>query len=223
MKWTDWLPLVNLAIATLMGVCLGIAGAGTSGTVDFLYKWQTLFAGILAVVAAGLTIFQMERTDWRQQVRHKDLVKLNLRADELRVRRAYAVLSKYQAAVPVFRNALDGFKRRINGDVDTLPPPTLRDLMNVAGFIRKAISDDMVGECLPLFTAELVEAFRLVDTQCTVTRSMDFMRLEIGEAHEMGHNEKTAILEEIARLEVVGIVFQRMIDGTRELLTAYAR
>ncbi|MHB2265835.1 hypothetical protein [Aliihoeflea sp. PC F10.4] len=55
-----------------------------------LQSWQTLATGVLAVLAARMTIFQMQRSDERQQIRHQQLLQLTLRGDRARVRRAVA-------------------------------------------------------------------------------------------------------------------------------------
>ena len=46
-----------------VGIFAGLAIADVSASEAGLFGWQTLTAGILAVAAAAMTIFQMERTD----------------------------------------------------------------------------------------------------------------------------------------------------------------
>lgn len=55
---------------------------------DVVFNFQTLFAGILAVGAAYLSVRQMNVTDERSEQRHKELVTLQLRPDRLRLERA---------------------------------------------------------------------------------------------------------------------------------------
>ncbi|RJG46463.1 hypothetical protein [Mesorhizobium sp. DCY119] len=75
-------------ISIAIGIFLGLALADISAGERDLWEWQTLIAGILAVAAAGITVFQMQRIDARQHERHGEVMALNLRADRLRIQRA---------------------------------------------------------------------------------------------------------------------------------------
>lgn len=76
--------------ATLLGLGMAIGAAIDSelSTENWLYRWSTLLAGILAVGAAFITVRAMMHTDVRQQRRHDELMKLNLRAERLIANRA---------------------------------------------------------------------------------------------------------------------------------------
>jgi hypothetical protein len=55
--------------------------------VSFIFNYQTLIAGVLAVGAAYATVRQMQRSDIRSDERHEELVRFGLRADKIKVER----------------------------------------------------------------------------------------------------------------------------------------
>ncbi|TAV99979.1 hypothetical protein ELI24_17110 [Rhizobium ruizarguesonis] len=55
---------------------------------NLIYDFQTLIAGIAAVLAAAFTIRTMEKTDRESERRHRQLMELTLRADRLKVSRS---------------------------------------------------------------------------------------------------------------------------------------
>lgn len=65
-----------------------ILGDEKNGLWLFVYKFQTLITGIFAIIAALITVRTMRITDERQELRHRELISLNLRRDRMRVRRA---------------------------------------------------------------------------------------------------------------------------------------
>jgi hypothetical protein len=85
----DFLFLATVFVSAAMGFFLGLAG-GTfeRNWTQWLQSWDALLAGLLALVAAFVTIFQMQRTDAAQQGRHEQLVRQQTRADRLRAERA---------------------------------------------------------------------------------------------------------------------------------------
>lgn len=66
-----------------LGMALGAAIDSELSMENWLYRWSTLLAGILAVSAAFITVRAMMHTDVRQQFRHEQLMKLNLRSERL--------------------------------------------------------------------------------------------------------------------------------------------
>ncbi len=54
----------------------------------WIYDYQPLIAGAFAIFAAYLTISTMRETDDRQELRHQELMRLNLKRDQLIARRA---------------------------------------------------------------------------------------------------------------------------------------
>ncbi|MCJ2874815.1 hypothetical protein JUM41_11265 [Rhizobium pusense] len=54
---------------------------------NFIYDFQTLIGGGAAIIAAWYTVRQMQFTDEKSELRHRELVALQLRSDRLRVER----------------------------------------------------------------------------------------------------------------------------------------
>lgn len=55
---------------------------------NLIYDFQTLLTGIAAVLAAAITIRTMEKTDRQSERRHRELMIIQLRPDQLKVSRA---------------------------------------------------------------------------------------------------------------------------------------
>ncbi|MER9069275.1 hypothetical protein NKH84_22345 [Mesorhizobium sp. M0902] len=94
MTTDDKLNAMQAVTAVLAGIFIGVALTDTTTSEFWLYRYQTLVAGILAIIAAGWTVFEMRRTDGRQDQRHIELVKLNVRADRLKASRAAYIFPK---------------------------------------------------------------------------------------------------------------------------------
>ncbi|RVN34515.1 hypothetical protein [Sinorhizobium meliloti] len=60
-----------------------ISGGRTDSVGKFVFDYQTLITGIMAVGAAGWTISQMRRSDERQEARHRELVILGQRPEQM--------------------------------------------------------------------------------------------------------------------------------------------
>lgn len=88
MTTDDKMNAMQAVTAVVAGIFIGVALTDSTTSEFWLYRYQTIIAGILAIVAAGWTVVEMRRTDQRQQLRHEELMKINLRADRLRARRA---------------------------------------------------------------------------------------------------------------------------------------
>jgi hypothetical protein len=82
------LELCEIIVSLVMGIFLGLAISDYfEGSEGWLFRWQTIVAGLLAIVAAGLTMIAMFATDARAGRRHDQVVTLNLRSDRLRIQR----------------------------------------------------------------------------------------------------------------------------------------
>ncbi len=80
-----------VTIAAVIGVLLGVSLIEVAPTEEpWLYNYQALVAGGLAVIAAGGTILTMVHVDRKQQVRHENLMSINLRPVRLEVQRLLA-------------------------------------------------------------------------------------------------------------------------------------
>lgn len=81
------------------------AGYAKGYAFGLVFHYQTLITGILAIVAAVLTVAQMRASDRKSDERHRQLMLLSTRADALRVERMLDVcVSKHQVAA---QNLLD--------------------------------------------------------------------------------------------------------------------
>ena len=136
----------ELITTLLIGICAGLALGGMTELEFRLYDWQTLIAGILAVGAAAITLFEMRRTEAAQGKRHNDLLRLSLRQDRMTIERCSAravgcrtmVVSynEWLAAVaadptclklwPILRNIVDRFvSLQTFDDAKSLFPPEM--------------------------------------------------------------------------------------------------
>jgi Na+/melibiose symporter-like transporter len=85
MKVNDILTATMIATALLAGFLFGIVATDASSSEFWLYRYQKIIAGILAIAAAAWTVFEMRRQDERQQLRHEERITLGVRADRLTV------------------------------------------------------------------------------------------------------------------------------------------
>ncbi|MER8654397.1 hypothetical protein [Mesorhizobium sp. M0847] len=93
MSADKWLVAASNVVAALFGVFVGLALVDFPGVETWLEHWQTLIAGILAVVAAAVTIRQMQVSDAGQQRRHEHLIRMSMRTETLVVLRAHTILT----------------------------------------------------------------------------------------------------------------------------------
>ncbi|MBZ9659482.1 hypothetical protein LB523_10535 [Mesorhizobium sp. ESP-6-4] len=82
------LAFIGVALPIFTVVMVMMFGSEGDPITDWLYRWSTLITGVAAVAAAVMTIRQMQQTDEAQEDRHRQLVGLSLRADQLRAERA---------------------------------------------------------------------------------------------------------------------------------------
>ncbi len=129
-----------------------------------IYDFQTLFTGLAAVAAAAMTILVMERTDARQEARHRELVRLSLRADLLRISRAvYPQLDE----LPHFLEEIDTLCRAFAGDTSKIrksiyddPPRYVRTIKDLSTFMNRPV----LREARPLFDRDTAYAYaRIID------------------------------------------------------------
>ncbi|RWH88003.1 MAG: hypothetical protein EOR77_25775 [Mesorhizobium sp.] len=78
-----------LAVVTaVIGFIVGMAWSDLNHQAGWLYQYQTLVTGVLAVSAAFITVNAMNKTEERQQKRHDELIRVSQRADRLTAQRA---------------------------------------------------------------------------------------------------------------------------------------
>ncbi|AEH78707.1 hypothetical protein SM11_chr1431 [Sinorhizobium meliloti SM11] len=129
-----------------------------------IYDFQTLFTGLAAVAAATMTILVMERTDARQEARHRELVQLSLRPDRLRISRA---VHPQLDELPYFFEDIDALCRAFAGDTSKIrksiyddPPHYARIITNLSTFMKRSALKD----ARPLYDGETAHAYdRIID------------------------------------------------------------
>lgn len=72
----------------IVGMLLGSSWTNTCPPQNWLHEWETLTAGMLAVLAAGWTVTEMRRADAKQQIRHDQMFENSRRPDQLKKKRA---------------------------------------------------------------------------------------------------------------------------------------
>lgn len=87
-------------------------GSHDGGGWTFIKDFQTLITGFAAVGAAAATILVMVKTDAEQERRHRDIVRLSLRPDRLRIERmlnpAVALFPDYEVSLQQDLAAIEG-------------------------------------------------------------------------------------------------------------------
>lgn len=117
---SEVLRAAEVATLLVLGMAIGAAIDSELSMEDWLYRWSTLIAGILAVGAAFITVRAMLHTDIRQQKRHDELMKLNLRAERLIANRASKpwpsqlrkIANRFQRALGMMGNLPDTTQNR---------------------------------------------------------------------------------------------------------------
>ncbi len=87
------------AVAFVLGVIGGIGWSDFERRDDWLFHYQTLITGILAIAAAVITVRAMTTMDERQQRRHEEMLSLSLRHDTLRIQRVSGVVTDIMVKV----------------------------------------------------------------------------------------------------------------------------
>ncbi|MER8964468.1 TrbC/VirB2 family protein [Mesorhizobium sp. M0808] len=153
-----WLVGGSNVVACLFGIFVGLALTDFSGIETFLEKWQTLITGILAIVAAVLTILAMIWTDSRQQTRHADLRKLELRAERLRAQRAASYSSVIFDLSYLLPEMADNTATELN-DVRAINRALHTDVSAWVGEVERSINHRLIAEAKDLFDPQMATTF----------------------------------------------------------------
>lgn len=100
MTYFRWVAIIGSVTALVLVVTVGgtrcaIPVAETLGDrcgnpiSNWLYDFQSLVAGTLAIFAAYMTVEQMRRGELEQGKRHREMIEINSRRDWIRIRRAF--------------------------------------------------------------------------------------------------------------------------------------
>lgn len=151
-----------------------------------IYDFQTLFTGILAVGAATITIMQSRKIDERQQKRHDDMFDLQLRADKLRLARAYAFFDLLRMHRKVFDNWASIELPENEGDFTRRDQGLLKALEVYSGFVMAELSRPEMQDVKNLFDGKLHTNFNFLHTSLkSVNTAVKTMLVPIGEPAEI--------------------------------------
>ncbi|MER9757563.1 hypothetical protein NKJ46_29895 [Mesorhizobium sp. M0166] len=117
-----WFVAITSAV---IGFIVGMAWSDLNHQARWLYDYQTLFAGALAVAAAFITVNAMNKTEERQQKRHDELIKLNLRSDRLTAERAGYLANYFLGIANDAESAAGNYKKF---EVKSPPRPTSEEI-----------------------------------------------------------------------------------------------
>lgn len=141
----------------LSGVIETWLGSGGTCSQDFFYDYQTLVTGVLAVLAAGVTVAVMIRTDQRAQQRHEQLIDLTVGADTLRLERLLRIwggeLSKLSEDADLAVKEAEEYRDNPSKGIYDPEAPG-----SVPARISRIISDPVFQQTSDLFSAELTLA-----------------------------------------------------------------
>lgn len=195
-----------IEVATLIALGMAIGGALSEGLAfeEWLYRWSTLIAGVLAVSAAAITVNAMMATDKRQQRRHEELMKLNLRSERLVAMRAATPWSdflriwgsRYQRAMQMLANFPDS-------------PQNRKNIFSLAEETNRAVFDALKSETLtavrPLLDAR---AYHAIDTVITRIDVMNGFMI----AHFNGELEGDALEQNKRSLSNSLLILKTLLD-----------
>ncbi len=87
-KWgTHYLRIAALVAFTALIVPTAFGDIAKDGWVKYIYNYQTLLTGILAVAAAFVTVRQMRASDALSEQRHRQLIRFQVRNDRMAIER----------------------------------------------------------------------------------------------------------------------------------------
>lgn len=152
--------IINAGVLLAIGILVGLMLADISSIEHVASEWQTLIAGILAVIAAVWTVTEMRRSDGAQQIRHDQQMSLNLRADRLRARRAAFPFALHFSTVA---SVLAEY------DVDQFDGMNRNELTTAVAVMRqcwlqmhKFLNEKSIVEAKDLFDSNMAHNYRLV-------------------------------------------------------------
>ncbi len=163
--------LATSLLAAVILICVAVMFVATvdqphtpnGGLGAWVYDYQALIGGALAVAAAAFTIIQMQASDDANERRHGQLYGLSLRQDYLRVHRAFHDLEKWDRRV---RQMVWPDREIERAREAGLTDETVIAVLNhwrrledeVGRYSFRFFSVEEVDELAPLFDGEMVEA-----------------------------------------------------------------
>ena len=167
-EWRDDALMAVVAAVSLMA----IGALAASSVIDnepgrgWLYDFQTLVTGFLAIAAAGIAVAATRWQDQRQQARHDEVQALNLRMDRLRARRAafpYAKMLETKASF-VLAKAYSATEAWAADDYPRFRQE-LRELLTAKSDIAETVSGESIVNAKDMFGSDMSFTYKsLMDT-----------------------------------------------------------
>lgn len=152
--------VVDIVAVLAIGALIGLMVADVGSSERHIGDWQTLIAGILAVIAAAWTVGEMRRNDRMQQSRHEELMQLNLRADRLRARRAafpYSIEMKTVSGV-LDQYPPDAFTRLASNEQQK----AILVMLSCYSKLKEVIDAEALVEAKNMFGSDMAHLYRML-------------------------------------------------------------
>jgi hypothetical protein len=155
--------VVALMIAASVSVLIATFQANDNPVTRWVSTYQTLIGGIFAIFAAYVTVYQMRDSDFENDRRHRELMSLGLRADRLRLDRAFSrnhILRSQagEVALPAAQllgtDSLEEMHMKLMSF--STPCKEARDRLNT---FRPALEAPAIVACMDLFDGEILNSY----------------------------------------------------------------
>lgn len=162
----------------------------TDKWVQWVYDYQPLIAAAFAIFAAYLTINTMRDTDDRQEKRHQELMTLNLRRDQLVVRRAaHPQMLDFQDCLTDFKTVLSRIEATNYSDFikSEAKAPTMHRLYRE---LQSIVERDQLTAVKPLLDHtgyRALQILRQLADQNNVDIHLARFNLDIGNFYRSGY------------------------------------
>ncbi|MGW9946965.1 hypothetical protein J2W92_002302 [Rhizobium leguminosarum] len=159
--------IVALILIAVMSLLPPAMIGGQRGAIwKFFYDFQNLLAGLAAIAAAGLTVWQMRRSDAQQWARHQREMNASTLRDRLAVLRLDAILSPQLEG---FKSACTAFDIPIEtGFEEPIWTAATRSSLFRAAYACKGYRGQetsvRIATCAHLFTPEMDRSISLFET-----------------------------------------------------------
>lgn len=158
------LQIFGQIVAVLIGVTLGAALVEFKEQPfsDWLFKYQTLLTGFMAILAAVITVSQMKRSDRLQQLRHRDAMKKMADADLKKLQRAAIPYAQYlrDNSERVRKHLIDNWSEFSDAKI---PRTKVEELIGLSAAMSKLADNASIRDAVNLFdpiTNAVYETYR---------------------------------------------------------------
>ncbi|MGE0255758.1 MAG: hypothetical protein AB7N54_16640 [Alphaproteobacteria bacterium] len=149
-----------------------------------VYDWQTILAGIFAVVAAGFTVVQLRRQLAAEERRHREMRESKAWAARARLPDALSAVVEYSEQASRFIVGLrkdmpespDAYIQEIKESIEFLPPDAAGSLFSVAVFFQ--IFNSRIREPTDSPLWEIERLYDSAKLRCISERIFPFARKE---------------------------------------------